>query len=656
LTTYTQSGVKDVVTTSYSGNIEPVTDPVTVQPDQVTVTEDITSSITFTLNTVDNSFGTPYATVVQNSAGDPITSISFTYTNSSNVGNGQFGVTLGGIHFNPGETKDVPVTISGNSITLDFLADGNESGTANFTYVVFSQEVNAANVEQTTNILDITIDPVADGLTILSPAVSGDEDTLIQITDPLSASNLIDNTSNTTPETLKTVMLGDVPNGWLVFYGPSQTQAQNIGGGKWNIPISGTNVPEIYVQAPPQVGNVTQTFQLITGVEDGGQQANASTPIEVTVNAVADPITLNPSPTGGTEGTPIPLNFNTTSVDVDGSEYYEVRLKGLGEGAIFYLGTTELDATIVTYDRGTDTYSIVDTTIQWDTIDDLNVVQNDMNGTIDVTIDVYDDADILLDTTAESFTINIEQQHGTTSNDTLLYDTNGVDGLDGDDTIIFGTDWDGQNTIDMSVLKNVETFDLTVHGDHTMTITTTDVENMTDAGQALVVNTDAGDTITLLNDLDNPWAETSTTGLYEDINGATIQINGGGTVVYNTANDDVLGYNGQMTVDGLGGIDRLVIFDGAVIDYTKMQNIETLDLSIAGDHDIGTLSLANVLSITDANNDLTIEGDNANDTVTFDTADGWVQGSSDGIYTSYTNSSDPTVLVKVDDDIAVTVV
>ena len=122
-----------------------------------------------------------------------------------------------------------------------------------------------------------------------------------------------------------------------------------------------------------------------------------------------------------------------------------------------------------------------------------------------------------------------------------------------------------------------------------------------------------------------------------------------------TGNDDVIAFDGQI-IDGLDGDDRIVALDGTGIDFTKLSNIETLDLSKSGDHDLGTLSLADVTGMTDGNNQLVILGDDANDKVTFSTADGWVVGADNGTYTEYTNSNDPTVLVKVDDDMTVTIV
>ncbi len=554
LTTYTQSGVKDVVSTSFSGNIEPVTDPVTIQPEQVDVTEDVESTVTFTLDTVDNQFGSVYAHLVTSPTDDtPPTTISVTYTGSTDVGNGQFGVTLGGVHFNPGDTKDVPITLKGDgTVDLTFLADSNESGKAYFEYTVYSKEDHAQNTNAHTGTIEFDIAPVADGLDTGGGNAKADglEDEFIQITTASGGAftgDLIDKLpENTTPEELKTVIIDDVPVGWLVYYGPSKTLAQNLGdtdgNGKnsWNIPLDGTTVPEMWIKAPEQLGGVTETFQLKTGVIDGGEQVYSSVPIDVTVTAVADPITINPSSTGGAEGSEIQLNFNASSVDIDGSEHYEVQLTNLGEGAVFYLDGSELTTADVTYDRGSDTYTISkDAGIDYSTIDNLTVVQNDMSATIDTTITVYDadPNDGTTQTDSGSFALNISQQFGTGGDDTLLYDTKGVNGGAGTDTIVFGTDWDGQNTIDLSALKNVEILDLTQHGDH----------------------------------------------------------------------------------------------------------------------DLGTLTLSDVVGMTDSNNALTIEGDTAADKVAFDSAEGWVKGADDGTYTTYTNSNDPTVTVKVDDDITVTV-
>ncbi len=677
LTTYTESGIKDVVATDFSGNIEPMTDDVELTPDQVNAVEDVVQTITFTLDTVDNDFdpdgdGTDdiFTNLVQSAADTALaTTISVTYNGSSNVGHGQFGVTLGGVHFDPNETHDVPITVSGNTVDLTFVADSNESGTANFTYTLFALEDHAQNVNEHTGTLEIDIAPVADGVETGGNAqANGFEDDFIQVLDANGvaiSSSLIDNdTNNTTPEELKTVIIDDVPVGWLVYYGAGHTLAQNLGDNgtgenSWNIPLNAGVVPEIWVKAPGQVGSVTETFSLVTGVIDGGEHINASVPIDVSVVAVADPITMNPSAAGGVEGDKILLNFNTASLDVDGSEHYEVKLKRLGEGAVFYLSGVELTAAQVTYDRAHHTYIIDQSAgIDYSNIDNLEVVQNDRHKTIDATIIVHDSTpnDGTTQSAIGSFDIDITRQHATHGDDTLFYDRRGVNGFSGDDTVVFGTDYDGNNTINMGALHKVETFDLTQHGDHSFTISTTDVEAMTDSRNELVINTDAGDSITLANDGDDVWVLDGTD--YVNNDGVKLTINGAGaiddSVLDPTAGDDILGYIDSSIVDTGAGDDRLIIFDSVTtVTYANISNIETLDLSVKGDHDLGALSLSEVVNMTDNNNILTIKGDTTDDKVIFNAADNWDSISSSGGVTTYqhttTGVGDPTVMVKVDD-------
>jgi len=459
------------------------------------------------------------------------------------------------VHFDPGQTKDVPVNLVPGSTSLDltFLADSNESGTAYFEYTVYSKEDHAQNTNTNTGTLEIDIAPVADGLDTGSgnAKAEGLEDKFIQITDASGGAftgDLIDNyPQNTTPEELKTLIIGDVPSGWLIYYGSGKTLAQNLGddgSGKnnWNIPLgTGANpVPELWVKAPEQVGGVTETFTLKTGVVDGGEQVYSSVDIDVTVKAVADPITINPSSTGGVEGSPIQLNFNTSSVDRDGSEHYEVKLTGLGEGAVFYLNGTELTSSDVTYIRGAagdgsdDVYVIKESAgIDYSSIDNLEVVQNNFSRTITTEITVHDTTPNDGTTTSDSgtFDINILQQYATGGDDTLLYDKNGVNGGAGTDTVVFGTDWDGQNTIDLGTLKNIEILDLTKHGVHEiLNLDQAAVAGMTDSRNDLEIKVDSGDHVHF-DDINNNW--TLDSGVYKSNSDpdTTVKIIGTGATI-----------------------------------------------------------------------------------------------------------------------------
>jgi hypothetical protein len=110
----------------------------------------------------------------------------------------------------------------------------------------------------------------------------------------------------------------------------------------------------------------------------------------------------------------------------------------------------------------------------------------------------------------------------------------------------------------------------------------------------------------------------------------------------------------KSAIDGGAGEDTLVLSGGG-LDFaaleTKIQNIEKIDLGIADANSLQNLTLADVVAITSSNNDLVIDGDSA-DSVTFKAGDaGWEKGASDGTYTTYTNTNDASVTLKIDDDI-----
>ena len=321
---------------------------------------------------------------------------------------------------------------------------------------------------------------------------------------------------------------------------------------------------------------------------------------------------------------------------------------------------------------------VKDLDIDHSSIDNITMMHNDVSKDISTLITVYDGTDTFV-SQEKTFHINITDQQATISDDTLLYDTNGVNGLSGNDTVIFGTDWDNHydginNLIDMSVLKNIEKFDLTEHGDHHIVMSAAEVTAMTDTNNDLTITTDSGDSVTLKDEGDNIWLNTGND--YTNIaNSTVVHVNDSSAITIErtvpTTGDDIIGFDGS-AIDAGAGSDRIVALDGITIDFSKLDNIETLDLSKSGDHDLGTLNLSDVINMTEdgASQSLTIEGDTG-DAITLDVANGvvgdtnnsgdWDTVSSTGGYTTYSHTgsgttADPTVTVKVDDDIAVTVV
>jgi hypothetical protein len=134
-----------------------------------------------------------------------------------------------------------------------------------------------------------------------------------------------------------------------------------------------------------------------------------------------------------------------------------------------------------------------------------------------------------------------------------------------------------------------------------------------------------------------------------------LTLSSNGTVV-GTTGDDMLVYNPSATlINGTDGDDSLVLLGGAGLDFdssvASISNVEKINLGVSGANSITNLKLSDIVSMTDSNNMLTIDGDSS-DSVAFKAGDaGWEKGTSDGAYTTYTNTNDASVTLKIDDDI-----
>jgi len=129
---------------------------------------------------------------------------------------------------------------------------------------------------------------------------------------------------------------------------------------------------------------------------------------------------------------------------------------------------------------------------------------------------------------------------------------------------------------------------------------------------------------------------------------------GNDTLIYDSA-DSVI--DGGENLTGNYDNDTLLLQGNDSIDFSALandviKNIETIDLK-DGDHTLSNLSLQDVLDMTDSSNDLVIKGDSG-DSVALTGGD-WQQGATNDGYVEYTSNTDPTVLLKVDEDVSVTV-
>ncbi len=696
-TTYADGGFSDVKSLDYSGNVSPVTDDLDLSADYIFVDEDGNRTVeafengVFGIAVDVSSVDSPYVSIlamrdviIKNVSPDNVGVIVADNPKTDESLNGE--IRWNGSTSYAGADGDGWVNLDVNSEvvvplseidTVEFKLDQYISGTVNLEYSAQVQENGAATATTQKGNIEFYVNPIADGLELSGLKLVGQEDEYIEIQDLNgnsinSTGTLIDPT-----EELISIIIEGVPNGYLVFYGNAHQDEATVidvdakGNITFNVPISNGVIPQIWVLPPENVGGVTSlatpgwenlnSLSLVYGVDDMGVSIYNSKPIHVNISAVADDVSISPVATNGIEGDDIAIHLNATVIDSDESEKLIVTLHGIGANAVFKLAGLEIDSNYVTYNVGADIYTISNSSLNYTNIAGLSFVQNNFTGDVDVTVQAQENSN--LDSgniVSGSFHVSISQENATSGNDILFFDeVNGNNGLAGEDSLVFGHNYANIDidftSLDDTLHTQIETLDLVEHGDHSIIINTTDVEAMTDLSNSLTINSDAGDSIKLLNDGDNVWARQGSSNVLESTNGAMLTVNGAASIdiadIGISLGNDVLGYNNTNSIDASLGDDRLIIFEGVSVDFSKITNIETIDLSVKGDHNLGVLSLSDVLSMTDSRKTLIIEGNDANDKVSFEASDGWTQDASANGYTSYINSNDPSVLVKVNDTI-----
>ena len=230
--------------------------------------------------------------------------------------------------------------------------------------------------------------------------------------------------------------------------------------------------------------------------EPGLDPTLTSATLDVTVNGVADGIGLTPTLSFGNEGQIIALNLNSVMPDSDNSETATLTVKGLGQYAAFYAGTTLLAAG---YDAGTDTYTLTGLTPAQ--VTGLGVIQKDGSYSLEVTAHTVDSPGASTSATVTAtLPLNIANVPATSGNDTLLYDGTPLDGLLGVDTIELRL---GENIDFATALNpsNIERIDLMPSGEnHSLSnLMLQDVLDMAGTGKTLTILGDAGDTVGLKN-------------------------------------------------------------------------------------------------------------------------------------------------------------
>ena len=349
-------------------------------------------------------------------------------------------------------------------------------------------------------------------------------------------------------------------------------------------------MPKVWVVAPENWSGTVPNMQLITYVNDHGSILDTTTNFNLTIDAVASSVTINPTLSFNNDGgayhwTDVNLNANMT--DLDGSETLSVTLAGtaLDDTALFRLSS---DNSVVTstFDANTQTWTL------------SGIASNEIN--------------------------NVQILYHDISNTQLAVTAHTVDGSS------TGTVVSDNINLDLGTNTNID-----LHSE------TQDLNIVTSDTSTTVTGGTGNDTITggTGNDTINGGAGTDT-------------INAG-------AGNDTIMTDGLDTIDGGAGVDTIKLDTGISLDYTKLDNIEVIDLTANGNHTIAGLKLADVVNITDTNNDIKITGDSG-DTLTLNTENGntWstTSNTNDGAADVYVNSGDSSVTVTVDENINTSII
>ncbi|MGE6351064.1 VCBS domain-containing protein, partial [Psychrobacter sp. NPDC078511] len=524
---------------------------------------------------------------------------------------------------------------NGNDLTLVTLADGdvadipagdyyivdvgtpifyepaeNEDGTATVdVYAAHKESHNISGHDSGTKTYkhsyDVTVESQPDNLSITDKSdqstttASGNEDTMIAIDYKIATIDK-DNTDAATA-----ITLDNIPNGYLVYYTDANgnpvlaSNNGNSGGNNlWSIDVSklgDTNTGEtsnIFIMPPENVSGIVSGIEMKV-VNDSGM---ISDPLEINleVKPVADGVAANPSTILGSQGKWTTLNLNATMQDTDGSETVNIVVTddgmSLTDDVLRFRVKSTGEMLTAVWDDVANSYTITDITPEQ--INDLQIQSSiPLKGDLDFVLSTTDKATGMTDSVSTEVTEEVS-----------------VD-------IVF-----------------------------TKTFGGTPEDDILDAsGQSVAVNYKGGAGNDIL-----------TGGSGNDfLDGGT----GANTLRGGAGNDKLVFSADNLLMDGGDGIDTLLINTaGTTIDFNSfnssvIDNMEVIELGV-GAQSLTNITTSDVIEMTDSNNELFINGGNA-DSVSL-TADFEKQQTSDETgYAQYQSTLDSSVTLYVDTDITV---
>jgi len=436
---------------------------------------------------------------------------------------------------------------SGGSVDLTYTAPGGtvlQPGDVTFTAWAQTQETGAANTEAASAAGTADVVIVNNGVTVNAQPATGNEAASSDKSNAIALTGLsVALNDNDESETIQSILLSGVPVGFLLYVGNDTgdatlaAQASNAGGdgitNTWVL-SSGGALPA-YVAILPAT-HWSGTLEDLSLVVESGENSLSTTRVDtvplgtVTVTAVANGLTIDPTLSFGREGRVIDLNLNAAMVDAataaaavpdESTETTTLQVTGLGEHAAFYMGDTLIDG--VGYDEVTDTYTI--TGLSQDALDTLGFVQaasalTDQDGgtagtQVTVTAWTVESATGAASApVSDTMTVAVSPVLATTGSDSFIWDGHAIDGKAGIDTVALRYGEDLGHDALANLLRNIEIIDLGAPGANSITggLSIADVLQITGSSSGtLTIVGDAEDRVEL-----SSASEWSTTGTVTD--------------------------------------------------------------------------------------------------------------------------------------------
>jgi hypothetical protein len=611
LTTYASGGAQNTATINFTGSVLPLTDHMTFTTvNDGTTTEDTAQTFSVKL---DNAADGANTVIVD---GKAYVQLQENYTDVKGV-NGTSGTLTVDGHTMTLQTLDIGsgsqsyYVISGvtkdETLNFSYQPASHRDGSVSIDVSVLNQEASNWSGYSTATLLStqtvaFKVTPVQDGFTFdttTTPSV-GTEDYMTQLH--------VSVTNPDSSEKLLAVSLNNVPNNFLVYYGAdaaSAVLANNVGANGtttvqmtygmnatvvanlWNIPLTGGALPAYIGIAAPKNWSGTLSNLSYDVIDNSGETHSSA--FDVTVNAVADGMSINPTIAFNNAYSWTNINLNASMVDLDGSESMTLQLSAksgstaLDSTAIFRLvDGTAIDSSHAIFDSSTHTWTL--SGIASGDINNLQMLYHDYTGTVQATA----------------------------------------------------------QTVEASNLSTSST----ITGEFSLSLTaTTSIDLHTETRDLNIVTTNSASTV-----LGGSGNDTIHTG-----NGNNVIDGGGGAdIITAGSGNDTITTDGLDTIDGGAGLDTIKLASAITLDFSKLHNIETIDLTANGAHTISNLKLDDVFNITDSNHVLEIKGDSADKVNAVDTT-GWTKtsGVDNGTSTTYIyhDSSSNSITLKVDDNI-----